>query len=216
MSVTALAFNPSPPGTERATTDAVASLQSQVNALQEKIRGMELKDLLFLYKEIKDLRQAQSEKSQAPFDSQFKALQDQIDVLELTKREFNTFKRSEYKVDIPYLDAEIRDLNKAQSRDKASFDSQIAKLQREVDSFPGILARVQTLESSLATLQRPAAKPPAKTRPWPFGTEQPPLLDSRADRQSQARVRALLHEMHEVRDLLEFNQKTHVNTLSNT
>lgn len=159
------ASNPSPPGTERATTHAVASLQYQ-----------------------------------------FKALQEQINVLELTKREFNSFKMSDYKVDIPYFHKEITDLKKAQSRDKASFDSQIAKLQREVDSFPGILARVQTLESSLATLQRTPAQPPPKPRPWPFGTEQATLLDSRPDRQSQARVSALLHEMHEMRDLHEFNR----------
>ena len=155
------ASNPSPPVTDRATTDAVASLQYQVKALQDKITAMELKDILFLYKEIKDLnevqlkqvqlKQDQSENSKAPLDSQVKALQDQINVLKLAKMEFDSFYQTRYKIDIPYFNDEITALMKDQIKDKASFDSQIATLRAQVDDFPGILKRVQTLENTIST-----------------------------------------------------------------
>ena len=160
---------------------------------------MELKDILFLYKEIKDLKQVQnlkqvqSENSKTPFDSQVKALQDQINVLELTKMEFNNFYRSNYKVDIPFLNEEIIDLKKAQSSDKASFDSQIATLRAQVDSFPAILVRLETLEKTITTLQQPPVKP----KSW-FASEQPTLLDSRPDTHPHAHLSALLHEMHDL------------------
>ena len=56
------ASNPSPPVVERATTDAVASLQSQVKALQE---------------EIKELKQVQSS-DKASLDSQIAALREEV------------------------------------------------------------------------------------------------------------------------------------------
>lgn len=124
------ASNLSPPVTERAATDAVASLQYQ-----------------------------------------FRALQEQINVLELTKREFYSDQRA-YKAEKVFFDSAIKRLDKAQSDNKMSFDSQIAKVQREVDSFPAIQARVERLENSVATLQRPPATAPAKTRPWYYGSEQ--------------------------------------------
>ena len=207
--------NPSPsvqPATTHAS-DAVASLQSQVKALQDKINGLELKDFLFFYKSIKDLQKVQSENSKAPFDS--KALQDQINVLELTKREFNSFYRNNYKVDIQFFneeiielkeaqsrdkasfDSQIIDLKKAQSIDKASFDSQIATLRAEATSFAGILARVEILENSMLTSTPPdqPSQPPKK--PWyrVLGTEQPTLLDSRPDTHPQVQAEWCLRQL---------------------
>jgi hypothetical protein len=188
------ASNPSP-SVQPVTThvsDAVASLQSQVKALQDKINGLELKDFLFFYKSINDLQKVQSENSS-------KALQDQINVLEFTKMEFNNFYRYNYKIDIKYLTEEIVKLKEAQSRDKASFDSQIATLRAEATSFAGILARVQALENLVATRQQPPAQPPAqppsKTRPWPFGAEQPTLLDSRPDTHPQVQAEWCLRQL---------------------
>ena len=134
------ASNPSPPVTDRATTDAVASLQYQVKALQDKITAMELKDIVVLFKEIKDLKEVQI-------------------------------------------------------KDKASFDSQIATLRAQVDSFPGILARVQTLENTISTFQKQTVKP--KSWSW-RGSEQPTFLDSRPDTHPQGHLNALLHKMHDL------------------
>ena len=134
------ASNPSPPVTDRATTDAVASLQYQVKALQDKITAMELKDIVFLYKEIKDLKEVQI-------------------------------------------------------KDKASFDSQIATLRAQVDDFPAILKRVQTLENTISTFQKQTVKP--KSWSW-RGSEQPTFLDSRPDTHPQADLNALLHKMHDI------------------
>lgn len=134
---------------------------------------------------------------------QVRALQDQIN--ELATRglgnfytTFDNFYTQRYKLDIPFLIEEITLLKQARIEDKASFDSQIATLRAEVTSFPGILARVQTLETSVATLQRPPAQPPPRTRIWPFGTEQPTLLDSRPDTHPQAHLSTLLHKMHDL------------------
>ena len=185
--------NPSPPVTDRATTDAVASLQYQVKALQDKITAMELQDIVVLFKEIKDLKEVQSENSKESFDSQVKALQDQINVLKLAKMEFDSFYQTRYKIDIPYFNDEITALMKDQIKDKASFDSQIATLRAQVDDFPGILKRVQTLENTISTFQKQTVKP----KSW-RGSEQPTFLDSRPDTHPQGHLNALLHKMHDL------------------
>ena len=135
----------------------------------------------------------------ASLQYQVRVLQEQINVLELTKREFVSDQRA-YKFDKGFFDSEIKRLDKAQSDDKASFDSQIAKVQREMDSFPGILARVQTLENSMLT-STPPVQPSQPSKPWyrVLGTEQPDPCDSRPDTHPQVRVSALLHKMHDLR-----------------
>ena len=141
--------NPSPPVPERATSDAVASLQYQVKALQE-----------------------------------------QINVLELTKGEFKSDQNA-YKVDRSFFNEEIKKLKQARKDDQASFDSKIASVQKGVDSLLAISARVATLESLVIRQKQ------AKPKSW-FGIEQPTLLDSRPDTRPHAHLSALLLEMHDL------------------
>ena len=143
--------NPSPPVTESPTSDAVASLQYQVKALQE-----------------------------------------QINVLELTKMEFKSDQKT-YKVVNEFFNEEINKLKQARKDDKASFDSKIAAVQKGVDSLSAISARVATLESLVATLRQTQVKP----KSW-FGREQSTLLDLHQDTHPHAHLSALLHEMHDL------------------
>ena len=143
--------NPTPPATERATSDTFASLQHQVLDLQK-----------------------------------------QINVLELTKMEFKSDQKA-YKVDREFFNEEIKKLNQVRNDDKESFDSQIATVQRGVDSLSAISARVATLENLVTTLQQKQVKP----KSW-FGSEQVTLLDSRPETYPHEHLSTLLHEMHDL------------------
>jgi hypothetical protein len=119
-----------------------------------------------------------------------KALQEQINVLELTKREFKSDQNA-YKVDRSFFNEEIKKLKQARKDDQASFDSKIASVQKGVDSLLAISARVATLESLVIRQKQ------AKPKSW-FGIEQPTLLDSRPDTRPHAHLSALLLEMHDL------------------
>ena len=128
----------------------------------------------------------------ASLQYQVRALQEQINVLELTKIEFKSDQQA-YKVDKRFFDEEIKKLNQARNDDKKSFDSKIASVQTGVDSLSAISARVATLESLVTTLRQKQVKP----KSW-FGSEQPTLLDSRQDTHPHAHLSALLDEMHDL------------------
>ncbi len=76
-----------------------------------------------------------------------------------------------------------------------ALQEQITTLRTEVTSFPVMLARVETLEKTVATLQRPPDKP----KSW-FGSEHPTLLDSRRDPNPYVHLSELLHRIHDLRN----------------
>ena len=139
---------------------------------------------------------------------QIKVLQGQISEFEFTKREVVSNKHDSA-LGLKFLNESIVSLYETLKKDKASFESKIAVVQEEVNSFAAILARVEKLEAIVASLAQPppvatveqapakgpAVRPGTAYRPWGRATgkatEQPTS--------AQAHLSALLQKMHELR-----------------